>query len=191
MDIDPQLLKDCQNKDRRAQFQLYKRCFSLLMGVCMRYKKNRDEAAEMVNIGFMKILKNIDKYREEAPFGAWIKRIMINTIIDEFRKNRKVKELIETTDFADFNDSEGLVDYNTADQMFDAEQIEELIKRLPPMSQKVFNLFAIDGYSHKEIGKMLGISDGTSKWHLSFSRKKLREMIGQLMEQQRSRNANF
>jgi len=191
MDINPQLLKDCQNKDRRAQFQLYKRCFSLLMGVSMRYKKDRDEAAEMVNIGFMKILKNIDKYRADAPFGAWIKRIMINTIIDEFRKNRKVKELIETTDFADFNDNAGLVDYNTADQMFDAQQLEELIKRLPPMSQKVFNLFAIDGFSHKEIGKMLDISDGTSKWHLSFARKKLREMLEQLMEQQRSRNANY
>jgi len=191
MDINPQLLKDCQNKDRRAQFQLYKRCFSLLMGVCMRYKKDRDEAAEMVNIGFMKILKNIDKYRSEAPFGAWIKRIMINTIIDEFRKNRKVKELIETTDFEDFNDNVGLVDYNTADQMFDAEQLEELIKRLPPMSQKVFNLFAIDGFSHKEVGKMLGISDGTSKWHLSFARKKLKEMLEQLVEQQKSRNANY
>lgn len=191
MNIDPQLLKDCQNKDRRAQFQLYKRCFSLLMGVCMRYKKDKDEAAEMVNIGFMKILKNIDKYRSEAPFGAWIKRIMINTIIDEFRKNRKVKELIETTDFEDYHDNAGLVDYNTADQMFDAEQIESLIKRLPPMSQKVFNLYAIDGFSHKEVGEMLGISDGTSKWHLSFARKKLREMIEQLVEQQRSRNANF
>jgi len=191
MDINPQLLKDCKNKDRRAQFKLYKQCFGLLMGVSMRYKKDKDEAVEMVNIGFMKILKNIDKYRAEAPFGAWIKRIMINTIIDEFRKNRKVRELIETTDFVDFNDNVGLVDYNTADQMFDAEEIEALIKRLPPMSQKVFNLFAIDGFSHKEIGKMLGISDGTSKWHLSFSRKKLREMMEQLMEQQRSRNANF
>ena len=177
MKVNRQLLKDCANGDRRAQFQLYKSCYSVLMGVCIRYKKNQDEAAEVLNMGFLKILNNIGKYREEVPFEAWIRRIMINTVIDEFRKYRKVQELIEYTDFTDDHNYYDQVDYNTADQNFDAEQLEMIIKRLPPISQKVFNLYAIDGFNHREIGEMLGISDGTSKWHLSFARKKIQEMI--------------
>ncbi|MEL6924377.1 MAG: RNA polymerase sigma factor [Bacteroidota bacterium] len=175
--VDRQLLKDCARGDRRAQFQLYKRCYSVLMGVCIRYKKNEEDAAEVLNMGFLKILNNIGKYREEVPFEAWIRRIMINTVIDEFRKNRKVQELMETTDFSEHNNFTDFVDYNTADRLFDAEQLEAIIKMLPPVSQKVFNLYAIDGYSHKEIGAMLDISDGTSKWHLSFARKKIQEII--------------
>ncbi len=182
MNIHPQLLKDCQRGDRKAQFQLYRSCYNVLMGVCVRYQKNQEEAKAVLNLGFLKILNNLDKYSFKAPFFAWIRRIMINTIIDEFRKNRKVKELIEYQDFTETNDASHLIDFNEAEKQFDAEQLEVLIRRLPTVSQKVFNLFAIDGYSHKEIGKMLNISDGTSKWHLSFARKKLQEMMRKLME---------
>ena len=177
MNIPAQLISDCKKGDRRAQFQLYKSCFNTLMGVCIRYKKDESDASAVLNSGFLKILNNLDKYRAEVPFQAWIRRIMINTIIDEFRKNRKVRELIEHTDFEDFHNHQDLVEFNTADLNFEAEQLERMVKRLPPVSQKVFNLYAIDGYSHKEIGEMLDISDGTSKWHLSFSRKKLKEFI--------------
>ncbi len=185
MKIEPQIISDCIKGDRKAQFLLYKRCYSMLMSVCIRYKKDEDEAASILNVGFLKILNNLDKYKPEVPFEAWIRRIMINTNIDDFRKNRKVKELIEYTDFKDHQEFEGYVDYNTADKVFDAEQLEMLIKKLPPVSQKVFNLFAIDGYSHKEVGKMLGISEGTSKWHISFSRKKLQEMMEHYISKQK------
>jgi len=147
------------------------------MSVGMRYKKDESESAAVVNTAFLKILKNLDKYNSKVPFQAWIKRIMINTVIDEFRKNRKVRELIEHTNFEDYYNHDDLVTMNVADLNFDAEELGNMIKRLPPVSQKVFNLFAIDGYSHKEIGIMMDISDGTSKWHLSFARKKLRELI--------------
>ncbi len=165
------------NGDRRGQFQLYKSCFNILMGVCIRYKKSEEEAASVVNVGFLKILNNLNKYKTEVPFEAWIRRIMINTIIDDFRKNRKVKELIEHTDFSDYEASAELMDFNIADQLFDAKQLENFIQMLPPVSQKVFNLYAIDGYSHKEVGDLLGISEGTSKWHLSSGRKKIQEMM--------------
>jgi len=181
MTISLQLINDCVDGDRKAQFQLYRQCYGILMGVCMRYRKNENDAAEVLNVGFMKILTNIGKYKKEVPFEAWIRRIMINTLIDDFRKNRKVKELIEHTDFEHEEIFTESVDYNLADQMFDAQQIEALIQKLPPMSQKVFNLYAIDGYSHKEVGKLLGISDGTSKWHLSFARKKLQELMQQMI----------
>ncbi len=165
------------NGDRRGQFQLYKSCFNLLMGVCIRYKKNEEDAAAVLNAGFLKILNNLDKYKTETPFEAWARRIMINTIIDDFRKNRKVKELIEHTDFTDTETFGDLVDYNIADQLFDAEQLEGFIRQLPSVSRKVFNLSVIDGYSHKEISEMLGMSEGTSKWHLSSARKKIRDML--------------
>lgn len=177
MNISESLIRDCKGGDRKAQFQLYKSCFQVLMSVCMRYKRDEDEAAAVLNTGFLKILNNLEKYKKEVPFEAWIRRIMINTVIDEFRKNRKVQELIEYTDFSETEKFTDSIDYNTADQVFDAEQIEKLIQTLPPVSQKVFNLYAIDGYTHKEVGEMLGISDGTSKWHLSSARKKLQELM--------------
>ncbi len=175
--VKQQLLHDAQRGDRRAQYQLYQRCFSVLMSVCMRYRRSEEEAASMVNMGFLKIVQNLGKYQEPVPFEAWIRRIMINTLIDDFRKNRKVNELMENRDFTDTDNDVGLVEFNTADLNFDASELEAMIRKLPPMSRKVFNLYAIDGYNHKEIGDMLGISDGTSKWHLSFSRSKLKEMI--------------
>ena len=154
------------------------------MSVCLRYKVDKDAAKSSVNAGFLKILNNLDRYNPEIPFGAWIRRIMINHVIDEFRKNRKVQELIEYTDFSE-KQMPNLIDYNEADKAFDASDLESMIKSLPPVTQKVFNLFAIDGYSHQEIGKMLRISDGTSKWHVSSARKKLQELINQKMNSQK------
>lgn len=182
MAINPQLIKDCARGDRKAQFQLYRSCFGLLMSVCLRYRKNEDDAAEILNVGFMKVLTNLDKYKDKVPFEAWIRRIMINTLIDDFRKNRKVKELIESTDFEHEEIFTSSVNYNEADLHFDADDLQNMVNQLPPMSRKVFNLYAIDGYSHKEVGAVLGISDGTSKWHLSFARKKLQNMVQEAMK---------
>ncbi|MCH2083434.1 MAG: RNA polymerase sigma factor [Saprospiraceae bacterium] len=181
MQIDPQLIKDCKKGDRKAQYNLYRLCYPMLMGVCLRYHKQESDAVAVLNEGFLKILTKLDQFRSEVPFQAWIKRVMINTLIDDYRKNRKVKELIEYTDFQDYQLTESQIDWNEADKQFDAEQLERFIQKLPSMSQKVFNLFAIDGYTHKEIGEMLGISDGTSKWHLSSARKKLAEWLKRAM----------
>ncbi len=175
--ISMQLLDDCKKGDRKAHYQLYRACFSVLLSTCLRYEKDKNEAASLLNMGFLKIVNNLNKYRPKVPFEAWIRRIMINTIIDQFRKNRKVRELIQYTDFSDSPIAEQAIELNSAEYQFDAEQLEAMIHHLPPMSRKVFNLVAIDGYSHKEVGAMLDISPGTSKWHLSFARKKLREMI--------------
>lgn len=174
---DRKLLRDASKGDSRAQYRLYRWCFPFLMSVCSRYHNTEADAVAMLNEGFLKIVTNLDKYREEQAFEAWIKRIMINTLIDDFRKNRQVKELVEYHDFTDYNDHKQLTDFNAADLRFDAAELEAMIHQLPPMSRKVFNLYAIDGYNHREVGEMLGISEGTSKWHLSFARKRLQEMI--------------
>ena len=180
-----QLLQDCSKGNRKAQYQLYRLCFAFLMGVCYRYKNNEADAAAIMNEGFLKILNNLNKYQPEVPFEAWAKRIMINTIIDEFRKDRKVRELIDYKDFSDSDDSTGLFELNETAQQMEAEDLELLIRKLPPVSQKVFNLYAIDGYKHQEISQLLDITEGTSKWHLSFARKKLQEMLQQTTDYKR------
>lgn len=171
------LIEEVQRGSSRAEYRLYRLCFPLLMGICTRYRTNHDEAVAMVNEGFLKILLNLHSYRPDQPFEAWIRRIMINTLIDDFRRHHRYREHISLHDFQDWHDDDGLVDFNQADLDFDAAELEAMIHQLPPMSRKVFNLFAIDGYSHAEIGEMLGISEGTSKWHLSFARKKLQELL--------------
>jgi len=156
----------------------------------MRYKRNREDAEEVLNQGFLKVLKNLDKYKEEIPFDAWIRKIMINTIIDEYRKHKKEHQLIEFIDFQQDIYHNKHYDFNDADKLFDADDLEQILKRVPPVSQKVFNLFAIDGFSHKEIAKMLGISEGTSKWHVSNSRKLIREMIDEKMKRENKTAVN-
>lgn len=176
MTIEPKILTACAAGDRRAQNELYRLCYSHLMSVCIRYKPDRDEAASMLNVGFLKILQNLDKYSSDTPFIAWIKRIMINTMIDDYRKHKK-DQVVEQRDFNEPQfDIKGF-DVNEADRAFDAAEIRAIIGELPEMTKKVFNLYAIDGYNHKEVAKMLGMSEGTSKWHLSNARKKLKELL--------------
>lgn len=176
MVVEKSLLLDCQNNVRRAQFELYHKCYGILMSICLRYHKNSEDAEEVLNVGFLKIVTKLDMYNESVPFEAWIRRIMINTVIDEFRKNKKSKAAIEYTDFDGVHEARS-VSYNDADLMFEAEELQNMIQTLPPVSQKVFNLHIIDGYSHKEIAEKMDISVGTSKWHVSNARKILRGLI--------------
>lgn len=175
MNIQPQLIASCIRQDRKAEYELYKQTYSYLMGICMRYSKDKDSAAESLNIGFLKILKNLATYKPEIPFKAWIRRVMVNTLIDEYRKNKKEKEKVtyveeyyDSSDFSEVNEALSRINYN---------QLLIQVNLLPEATRKVFNLFAIDGYSHKEIGEMLMISEGTSKWHLNAARQKLKEYI--------------
>lgn len=175
--IDEALIRGCQERDRKAQHQLYRACYSFLMNICMRYLHNREDGEALLNQAFLKILNSIPKYRKEVPFALWIRRIMINTVIDDYRKNRKTIEVME---YADFSDPEERFDSCTVNDYVDkmnVEQLENLINKLPDMSRKVFNLYAVDGFAHKEIAALLGMSEGTSKWHVNFARNKLKEWI--------------
>lgn len=176
MIVDQELIQLCKKEDRRAQFNLYKQCYGILMAVCLRYERNKEDAEELVNMGFLKIVTKLDKYNSSIPFEAWIRRVMINTVIDEFRRRKKEQETIEYTDFDDHHHHKQ-VEMNEADLRFDAEELEQMLHNLPNVTQKVFNLHVIDGYSHKEVSDMLEISVGTSKWHVSNARKLLKEQI--------------
>jgi RNA polymerase sigma factor (sigma-70 family) len=177
MTITAEQLQLLKNGDRKAQYLLYKQCFPLLMSVCVRYKKDQQEAVAALNVGFLKILTNLDKYSIDMPFEAWIRRIMINTVIDEFRREKKFRELTVFSETIEREYPQESFDTNDAEKRFNCEQLEALMRRLPPVTQQVFNLFALDGFSHKEIGEMLEMSDGTSKWHVSLARKQLQSWL--------------
>ena len=146
------------------------------MSICIRYTKNENRAKEVLNIGFYKILKNLEKYRhEEVPFKAWLRRVMINTLINEFKKERThynnvqyVENYFETSDYSSINE---------AVARLNIEQIYALIAKLPPVNQQIFNLYYIDGYKHREIAELLNINENTSKWYLTVAKDKLKEMI--------------
>ena len=175
MNIEIELITACINRDQRAEYELYEKTYSYLMSICLRYVNSREEAREMFNLGFFKILNNLNKYQLNTSFKAWINKVMVNTLIDEYRKEKKHYKQIEYVE--SYEEVEENTDVNTALLKMDIEQINALILKLPPVSQKVFNMYVIDGFSHKEIAELLGMTDGTSRWHLNFSRQQLKEMI--------------
>jgi RNA polymerase sigma-70 factor (ECF subfamily) len=181
--IDINLLKACRKNKRAAQEKLYEACFQFLMPVCMRYHRNEEDARAIYNVAYMKIIKNLDKIDlEDTPFAAWAKRIMTNTLIDEYRKNKKYKEKISKRD----DDRE--LEYHSKGVKNDAEsnlgesEIMKLLDQLKPSTKRVFMLYVIEGYNHREIGEIMEMSEGTSKWHLSTARKELRELISKREE---------
>ena len=179
MDIDRELLRACMEDSRRAQNELYKQCYSIMMSICFRYENNKEDAEFLMNKAFFKVLKNLDKYNSDTPFEAWLRRITINTAIDAYRKAQRQKlDYVEEPSKAA---SSSQMNYNEADQRFNAVELQNMINSLPPASKAVFNLYAIDGYSHKEIAEKLKMSEGTSKWHLSSARKKLQELVQKMM----------
>jgi RNA polymerase sigma factor (sigma-70 family) len=175
MKIEIELITACMNKEQRAESELYKQTYSYLMSICLRYTNSNEEAREMLNIGFFRILTNLNKYTLSTSFNTWIHKIMVNVLIDEYRKEKRHHKNIEYIE--NYENLEAYDEANPLLQKMDVEQIQALIIQLPPVSQKVFNMYVIDGFSHKEISSMLGMSEGTSRWHLNFSRKQLTEMI--------------
>ncbi|MCE3260800.1 MAG: polymerase sigma factor, sigma-70 family [Bacteroidetes bacterium] len=175
MDIQQKLIDDCIGRDRKAEYELYKVTYSYLMSICIRYTRNQDKAKEVLNMGFFRILTNLDKYRPEVPFKAWIRRVMINTLINEYKKEKIHYGNMEYVE--DYYETDKYADINNAMRKTDAEEIYGFIASLPAASQQVFNLYFVDGYKHKEIAEMLNISEGTSKWHLNAAREKLKELL--------------
>lgn len=180
MEITPEILEGCKREDRKAINVLYEGCFGLLMPVCFRYNKNEEDARASYNNGFLKILKGLKNVEENINFPAWAKRIMVNTLIDEYRKDRKYNTQITKSDSERELDFFSTGHENDAESNLGYENIMMLVRELPMTTAKVFNLYVIDGYSHKEIGDLLEMSEGTSKWHLSTARKLLRDRLEEL-----------
>lgn len=141
---------------------------------------------DMVNQGYYKILKNLKSYNPSKPFNLWINRIITNVLIDDYRKNRQYQ--VTDTNTMDMDEKEVPVEWNLFEKHMEAEELNEILLALPEIRNKVFNLYAIDGYGHQEISRMLGIPEGTSKWHLAKARETLKEIIIQRQKQRNQLN---
>jgi len=165
------LIQGCRQQNRADQKMLYKTFYGFAMSICLRYANNRYEASEIMNQGFLKVFTNLHKYDESRPFKAWVGRIMMNTSIDYYRSNLKVAFMEDIEAAADIGH------YDLPDRRLSYNDLLALIQQLPNAYRTVFNLFAIEGYSHEEIAKKLNISAGTSKSNLFKAREKLKSMI--------------
>ena len=166
-----QLLKSCTKGSRNSQDKLYKHFYGYSMSICLRYSKTREEALEIANDGFVKVFTKMDKYTRGMSFKGWIRKIMINSAIDYYRKHEKHYHSVDIS----YVKSESLNE-NALDKL-SAQEIMSAIQELPPSYRVVFNLFVIEGYKHEEIAEQLGISVGTSKSNLAVARSKLRRAL--------------
>jgi RNA polymerase sigma factor (sigma-70 family) len=166
-------------KDRKSQSVLHEHCFHLLMPVCYKYMKQEELAREMYNQVFVKIIFSLNKFDQSRDFSKWAKTIAINALIDEYRKSKRYRKIIDSNIQMESNsfDQESENTFNEDEQRQEQELVDTILKKLPPASQKVFSLFAMEGFSHKEIGKILNISTGTSKWHVSNARQQLKKIV--------------
>lgn len=165
-------------QDRRAQNELYGLVHGMLASVSLRYTQDREEAKGFVNLSFVKIINKLDKLTDVSYFYPWARKVAVKTILDELRsKNSKAIDLVHT----DFTDTKSVNDVESemveADLKLDAEELVALIAKLPPTTARAFNMFAIDGFSHDEVAAALGISPGSSRWHVSTARASLIEML--------------
>lgn len=175
------LIKGCLEGNRRMQEELYQRFSPRMYAVCLRYAGNAEEAADILQDGFIKVFKKLDSYRGEGSFEGWIRRIFVNTAIEQFRRKKYLQPVTEKEE----NTLEG--DYTSALDQLGAKDIMALIQDLSPGYRTVFNLYVVEGYSHKEIGDMLGISEGTSKSQLSRAKVILQDMVRTHLETRRQR----
>ena len=171
MELD-QLIKSCAKKDRRAREELYHKYEKRLFQVCLKYCRSLEEAEDHLHDVFIEIFENIKKYKGKGSFEGWMKRIAINKAIDKYRK-------IRTYDLKDDKIQMFTEDVTIATNGLHAsiEDVMGLIRELPDQYRLVFNLYQLDGYSHKEIARMLNISEGTSKSNLHRAKIKLKEKV--------------
>jgi RNA polymerase sigma factor (sigma-70 family) len=176
MKSEQHLIEGCSRNDRKAQKILFERYSSVLLGICCRYTRDRAEAEDVLQEGFMKIFNHISQFNGTGSFEGWMKRIMVNTAITNFRSNQKH---FNQMDISEVKESR-FEDHAPIETEFSQEDLLGIIHKLPCGYQMVFNLFAIEGFSHKEIGEMLGIDVGTSKSQLSRARAILQSKLKEL-----------
>jgi RNA polymerase sigma-70 factor, ECF subfamily len=170
--ISDSIINGCIAEERSSQKKVYDTYFPLMLAIVRRYIKDEEEAMDVLNQGYIKIFKKIDQYHFGNSFEGWCKRIVINSALDHLRSNKRYKDIFSfeaiMPTYQVYND--GLNNMSISELM-------SIIDTISPVSKVVFNMFAIDGFSHKEIADHLSISVGTSKWHLSSARKQIQAKL--------------
>jgi RNA polymerase sigma factor (sigma-70 family) len=170
------ILKGCREGKRSEQKQLYEKYASVMLAICLRYSKNRDEAEDLIQEGFLKIFQNINTFRNHGSLEGWIKRIMINHALNHYKKNRKIPF---TEDVEDINETE-ILSYDGEVENIEpvpSETLLAMIQSLPEGYRMVFNLYVFEEYSHKEIAETMNFSENTSKTQLMKARRQLQKKI--------------
>src|SRR5665213_2766967 len=153
-----QLLKDCLKRKPEAQKMLYKHFAPTMLGVCFRYTKSMNDAEEVLQIGFIKVFDRLRQFNEEGELAGWIRKIMVNTALNYLKTNQRYRYDLS------FEDTPlHLVTTEDPEMNLRVKELAELIRQLPTGFQTIFNLYAVEGYKHKEIAAMLGINEGTSR----------------------------
>lgn len=178
------IVKGCIKGDRTSQKVLYERYYSKMMVICYRYAKDGDEAKDLLHDGFLKIFRSLHKYNFNGSLEGWMRRLMINSAIDHYRKFKNIYSLSESN----INQLEGSTEDEDDDNIyenFNTRMIMEAVQNLSPAYRTVFSLYAIEGYSHKEIAEKLDISIGTSKSNFAKARMNLRKQLEKKIKIQR------
>ncbi len=170
------LIRLCKKGDRSAQFNLYRRFYRFGMGICLRYASSEEDAREIVNDAFYKIFTRLHQYDETRTFVSWARRVFVNASIDYLRKYKPEQPTDELDKVPETGYEPEAVNWMRADEL------AQLIGKLPPQYRAVYNLYEIEGYNHQEIGKLLGISSGTSKSNLARARKKLEQIVASYLK---------
>ncbi|HRG22740.1 MAG TPA: RNA polymerase sigma factor [Chitinophagaceae bacterium] len=176
---DNDLIRGCMESDRRMQEELYRRFSPRMYAVCLRYAGNAEEAEDILQEGFIKVFKKLDSFRNEGSFEGWIRRIFVNTAIEHFRRKKYLLPVTEKEE----NTIEGK--YTSVLDELGAKDIMALVQELSPGYRTVFNMYVVEGYTHKEIADQLGISEGTSKSQLSRAKVILQDMVRTHIDRQR------
>lgn len=173
------LLQGCLSGNRRMQEELYRRFSPRMYAVCLRYAGKAEEAEDILQEGFIKVFRKMDSYRGDGSFEGWMRRIFVNTAIEHFRRKRYLMPVTEREE----NTIEGK--YTSVLDDLGAKDILALVQELSPGYRTVFNMYVVEGYTHREIADMLGISEGTSKSQLSRAKVILQDMVRTFIDKQR------
>jgi RNA polymerase sigma-70 factor (ECF subfamily) len=170
---DEQLVKKCLEKDPLAQKQLFESFSRKMMGVCLRYTKDAEEAQDVLQIGFVKVFEKLHLFNNEGSLEGWIRKVLVNCALDQIRKNKKFDDNVDLSkvDFQMASENENVLEHLSANDLL------KIIQAMPTGFRNVFNLYAIEGYSHQEIADQLNISINTSKSQYSRARVYLQKII--------------
>ncbi len=168
-----QLIQGCIRNERSSQEKLYRLFYPKMMAMVRRYIDHDEQAEEVMNNGYLRAFQKLGQYNFQGSFEGWLRKIIFHAVSDYVKQNNRYSEKVVLVE------KDEMVHKDHADKLY-YDQLVQLVQALPDATRTVFNMYVMEGFTHKEIGNMLGISEGTSKWHLSEGRRQLKEKIEKL-----------